>query len=55
MAKFNTGDRVKHKTFGEGDIVEVSGIYDNTILTILFDNIDEPKKIKASFIKLIKK
>ena len=53
MANYDIGDRIKHKVFGEGDIVDIdSG--DSSKLTIAFDNIDDTKVIMASFVKLVK-
>ena len=54
MAKFSIGDRVKHKAFGEGDIVDITGFFDSAKLTILFDDIDDKKVIISKFVKLLK-
>ena len=54
MADFDIGDRIKHKVFGEGDIVEIDGWGSATKLTIAFDKIDDAKVIMASFVKLVK-
>ena len=54
MADFDIGDRIKHKVFGEGDVVEIDGWGSATKLTILFDDIDDRKVIMASFVKLVK-
>ena len=54
MATFNAGDRIKHKVFGEGDVQAIDGAGDSANLTILFDDIDDSKLIKASFVKLLK-
>jgi heat shock protein HspQ len=51
MAKFSIGDRVIHKLFGEGDIVDIdAGNSDK--LTIAFS--EERKVIMSSFVKLLK-
>ena len=54
MTTFSTGDRIKHKVFGEGDVVEINGVENSAKLTILFDDIDDKKVIMASFVKLLK-
>ena len=54
MANFDIGDRIKHKVFGEGDVVEINGWGSTVKLTILFDDIDDSKVIMASFVKLLK-
>ena len=54
MADFDIGDRIKHKVFGEGDVVEIDGWGCATKLTILFDDIDDRKVIMASYVKLLK-
>ena len=51
MAKFSIGDRVMHKLFGEGDIVDIdAGNSDK--LTIAFS--EDRKVIMSSFVKLLK-
>ena len=52
MAKFSIGDKVKHKLFGEGDIVEINGFGDSAKLTIAFS--EDEKVIMASYVKLLK-
>ena len=54
MANFDIGDRVKHKVFGKGDIMEITGFGSATKLTIAFDDIDDKKVIMSSFVKLLK-
>jgi DNA helicase-2/ATP-dependent DNA helicase PcrA len=54
MANFDIGDRIKHKVFGEGDVLDVNGVENSAKLTILFDDIDDKKVIMASFVKLLK-
>ena len=52
MAKkiFSIGDRVEHKLFGKGTILEIESVGDNTNLTIKFSG-DIRKKIISKFIK----
>ena len=51
MAKFSIGDRVIHKVFGEGDIVDIdTGNSDK--LNIAFS--EDRKVIMSSFVKLLK-
>ena len=51
MAKFSIGDRIIHKVFGEGDIVDIdTGNSDK--LTIAFS--DDKKVIMSSYVKLVK-
>ena len=54
MAKFQEGDTVKHKVFGLGEVQIIDGFGDNPKLTILFDDIDDRKVIKANYVKLLK-
>ena len=54
MPKFQKGDTVKHKVFGLGEVQVIEGSSDDPKLTILFDDIDERKVIKASYVKLLK-
>mgnify|MGYP001265319908 CR=1 FL=1 len=54
MAKFQKGDTVKHKVFGLGEVQIIDGFGDNPKLTILFDDIDDRKVIKANYVKLLK-
>ena len=51
MANFDIGDRVKHKLFGKGDIVDIDA-GNSAYLTIIFE--DGKKVIKSSFVKLLK-
>ena len=51
MANFDIGDRVKHKLFGEGTIVDIAE-GNSANLTIIFE--DGKKVIKSSFVKLVK-
>ena len=51
MANFDIGDRVKHKLFGEGDIVDIdSG--NSAKLTIAFS--EDKKVIMSTYVKLLK-
>jgi len=52
MAKepFNIGDKVEHKVFGKGIILEIELVGDNTKLTIKFSG-DIRKKIISTFVK----
>ena len=53
MATFSIGDRVKHKVFGEGAIMDIdSG--DSAKLTIAFDDIEDKKVIMSTYVKLLK-
>ena len=51
MAKFDIGDKVKHKVFGEGTIVDIAE-GNSANLTIAFGK--DKKVIKSSFVKLLK-
>ena len=52
MAKFSIGNKVKHKLFGEGEIIEIAGFGDSSKLTIAFS--EEKKVIVSKYVKLIK-
>jgi len=51
MANFDIGDKVKHKVFGEGTIVEIEEGH-SAKLTIAFE--EGKKVIMSSFVKLLK-
>ena len=53
MAKepFNIGDKVGHKVFGKGIILEIDGDGDSAKLTIEFSGDFSEKKIIAKFVK----
>ena len=51
MAKFDIGDKVVHKLFGEGTITDIA-VGNSANLTIIFE--DGKKVIKSSFVKLLK-
>ena len=53
MAKFSIGDRVKHKVFGEGEILDIDGFADSAKLTIVFS--EDKKVIMSKYVKLVKK
>ena len=48
--EYSIGDRVEHKLFGKGTIVEIESVGDNTNLTIEFSG-NIRKKIISKFIK----
>ena len=50
---FAEGDRVRHITFGEGEILSVKALGADTLYEIVFDNVGT-KKLMASFAKLTK-
>ena len=47
---FSIGDRVEHKLFGRGTILEIESVGDNTNLTIEFSG-NIRKKIISKFVK----
>lgn len=51
--KYGIGDRVKHKTFGEGMIISASSMGNDTLLEIAFDT-KGTKKLMANFARLEK-
>ena len=51
MANLDIGDKVVHKLFGEGTIVDIA-VGNSANLTIIFE--DGKKVIKSSFVKLVK-
>ena len=50
---FNCGDRVKHKTFGNGTLVSKTPMGSDFLLEVQFDTVGT-KKIMANFAKLTK-
>ena len=53
MANFDIGDKIKHKVFGEGTIMDIdSG--NSAKLTIAFEDIEDEKIIMSSYVKLVK-
>ena len=53
MGKFSIGDRVEHKLFGKGTILDIEKVGDNTNLTIEFSG-KISKKIISTYVKLVK-
>ncbi len=51
VGSYSAGQRVEHKTFGEGLIVSVSPMGNDTLLEIAFDSVGT-KKLMATFAKL---
>tara|TARA_B100000315_G_C14240172_1_gene434985 strand:+ start:481 stop:645 length:165 start_codon:yes stop_codon:yes gene_type:complete len=54
MSKFSIGDKVEHKLFGKGEILDINALTDNTKLTIEFSGKDT-KIILSKYVKLVKK
>ncbi|MDD5952836.1 MAG: 3'-5' exonuclease, partial [Oscillospiraceae bacterium] len=52
-AKFRPGDKVQHKTFGEGMVLSATPMGNDTLLEIAFDS-EGTKKIMANFARLKK-
>lgn len=50
---YNTGDRVKHNTFGEGTILSVKKMSNDAMLEVAFDSVGT-KKLMANFAKIVK-
>ncbi len=50
---FAVGDRVSHKVFGEGTVVSVKKMSNDSMLEVAFDNIGS-KKLMANFAKITK-
>ena len=50
---FSVGDRVKHKVFGEGEILAVTEMSSDTLVEVKFDKVGV-KKLMTTFAKLIK-
>ena len=53
MKKFSIGDKVEHKLFGKGEILDIDGFGDNVKLTIEFSG-EISKMILSKYVKLIK-
>lgn len=51
--QYGVGDRVKHKTFGEGTIVSMKPMGNDHLLEIAFDTVGT-KKLMANFAKIVK-
>ena len=54
MSKFFIGDKVEHKLFGKGKILDINALTDNTKLTIKFSG-EDTKIILSKYVKLVKK
>ncbi len=50
---FKPGDRVKHQTFGEGEILSVRPMGADTLYEVMFDRVGT-KKLMATYAKLVK-
>ena len=50
---FSAGDRVRHMTFGEGEIISVKPMGADTLYEVVFDNVGT-KKLMATYAKLKK-
>ena len=53
MAKFSIGDKITHKLFGEGEILDINGYADSAKLTIAFS--EAKKVIMSKYVKIVKK
>jgi DNA helicase-2/ATP-dependent DNA helicase PcrA len=53
LVRYDSGERVKHKVFGEGTVLEVSEMGNDSLLEIAFDSVGT-KKIMANFAKVEK-
>ncbi|MCL1788993.1 MAG: UvrD-helicase domain-containing protein [Oscillospiraceae bacterium] len=51
--KFSDGERIKHKVFGEGTVVDIQEMGNDSLLEITFDSVGT-KKIMANFAKIEK-
>jgi len=51
--RFNPGDRVKHATFGTGEVISVKPMGTDTLYEIIFDRVGT-KKLMATYAKLKK-
>ena len=52
-AQFAAGDRVRHMTFGEGEIISVKPMGADTLYEIMFDSVGM-KKLMATYARLKK-
>ena len=50
---FSIGDKVEHKLFGKGTILDIKGVFDSAKLTIEFSG-KNSKLILAKYVKLAK-
>ena len=53
IESFSAGDRINHRVFGEGTVISVSAMGNDTLLEISFDN-SGTKKLMAKFAKIKK-
>ena len=53
MKKFTIGDKVEHKLFGKGEVLDINGFDDSIKLTIEFKG-KISKIIMSKYVKLIK-
>ncbi|MBQ6947460.1 MAG: UvrD-helicase domain-containing protein [Clostridia bacterium] len=49
---YSIGMRVRHKAFGEGEVLSTRDMGNDTLLEIKFEKFDLPKKVMANFAKL---
>ncbi len=49
---YSVGMRVRHKAFGDGEVLSARDMGNDTLLEIKFDKFDLPKKLMANFAKL---
>ena len=48
---FKAGDRIRHRKFGDGTVLEAKAIGADTFLRVEFDSVGE-KKLMAAYVKL---
>jgi len=48
---FNEGDRIRHRKFGDGTVLEAKPVGADTFLKVMFDTVGE-KKLMAAYVKL---
>ena len=53
MKTFSIGDKVQHKLFGTGTILDINGVFDTAKLTIEFKG-KISKVIISKYVKLVK-
>ena len=53
VTKYSIGDKVVHKLFGEGEILDIDGFADSAKLSIAFS--EDKKVIMSKYVKLVKK
>jgi len=53
---FSIGDRVKHPKFGEGDVIDVYPLKDETVVVVSFEKLGQKKiLLKYGKLELVKK